>query len=206
MKMKALIGLFILLIWGNNIHVAESAQKYLQISNSSQTENEKIVIYEFFWYGCPHCFNIEPTIDKIESNLDEDTLLIRLPLALRDSWENHAKAFFALKKMDLVSELHEKIFEEIHINGNRLDTKSSLVDFIDTQGFDGSSFAKYFDSFGTELRVKKANSLANHYQIKSVPTIIVNGKYVTSGSFVTTYDELYNVVNLLVDKERADLN
>ena len=51
MKMKALIGLFILLIWGNNIHVAESAQKYLQISNSSQTENEKIVIYEFFWYG-----------------------------------------------------------------------------------------------------------------------------------------------------------
>ena len=82
MKMKALIGLFILLIWGNNIHVAESAQKYLQISNSSQTENEKIVIYEFFWYGCPHCFNIEPTIDKIESNLDEDTLLIRLPLSL----------------------------------------------------------------------------------------------------------------------------
>lgn len=205
-KIKTLIAACILLICSDTTFADNGSQKYVQISNFNQTEHQKIVIYEFFWYGCPHCFNIEPTINKIESNIREDTILIRLPLALKESWLTHAKAFYSLQQMGIDSDLHEKIYEEIHINDNRLDTKSSLVDFIDTHGFDGSTFSKYFDSFGTEIRVKKANRLARQYRITSVPTIIINGKYLTSGSFVSSYDELYGVVNLLVEKERTDLN
>ena len=186
--MKKSIFLFLVITFSNFIYAENSPQKYVQISNSKQAEHDKIVIYEFFWYGCPHCFNIEPTIEKIESNLDKDTIMIKLPLALRESWMNHAKAFYSMQQMDIDSNLHAKIFEEIHINGNRLDTKSSLVDFIDAQGFDGSIFSKNFESFGTEIRIKKANKLARKYQITSVPTIVVNGKYLTSGSFVSSYD------------------
>ena len=203
--MKKTIFLFLVITFSNFIYAENSPQKYVQISNSKQAEHDKIVIYEFFWYGCPHCFNIEPTIEKIESNLDKDTIMIKLPLALKESWMNHAKAFYSMQQMDIDSNLHSKIFEEIHINGNRLDTKSSLVDFIDAQGFDGSIFSKNFESFGTEIRIKKANKLARKYQITSVPTIVVNGKYLTSGSFVSSYDELYDVVNFLVEKERIDL-
>lgn len=203
--MKKSIFLFLAITFSNFIYAENSPQKYVQISNSKQAEHDKIVIYEFFWYGCPHCFNIEPTIEKIESNLDKDTIMIKLPLALKESWMNHAKAFYSMQQMDIDSNLHAKIFEEIHINGNRLDTKSSLVDFIDAQGFDGSIFSKNFESFGTEIRIKKANKLARKYQITSVPTIVVNGKYLTSGSFVSSYDELYDVVNFLVEKERIDL-
>ena len=108
---NTLTGILMLLIFSNATFAEERTQKYVQISNSRQADSEKIIIYEFFWYGCPHCYNIEPTIDKIESNLKEDTLLVRLPLALRDSWVNHAKAFFALEKMGKTSDLHEKIFE-----------------------------------------------------------------------------------------------
>ena len=205
MKKNILVTFIMLLFFANLTYAENDSQKYVQISNSPQTEHDKIVIYEFFWYGCPHCFNIEPTIEKIESNLNQDTVLIKLPLALRESWVNHAKAFFSMQQMNIDNNLHSKIFEEIHINGNRLDTKSSLVDFIDSQGFDGSSFSKNFDSFGTEIRIKKANKLARQYQITSVPTIIVNGKYLTSGSFVSDYDELYDVVNFLVEKERVNL-
>ena len=205
MKKNILVTVVMLLFFVNLTYAENDSQKYVQISNSPQTEHDKIVIYEFFWYGCPHCFNIEPTIEKIESNLNQDTVLIKLPLALRESWVNHAKAFFSMQQMNIDNNLHSKIFEEIHINGNRLDTKSSLVDFIDSQGFDGSSFSKNFDSFGTEIRIKKANKLARQYQITSVPTIIVNGKYLTSGSFVSDYDELYDVVNFLVEKERVNL-
>ena len=205
MRKNILVTVIMLLFFANPTYAENDSQKYVQISNSPQTEHDKIVIYEFFWYGCPHCFNIEPTIVKIESNLNQDTVLIKLPLALKESWVNHAKAFFSMQQMNIDNNLHSKIFEEIHINGNRLDTKSSLVDFIDSGGFDGSSFSKNFDSFGTEIRIKKANKLARQYQITSVPTIIVNGKYLTSGSFVSDYDELYDVVNFLVEKERVNL-
>ncbi len=184
--------------------VVIASPKYVQISDIKQTESDKIIVYEFFWYGCPHCFNIEPTMNAIESNLEKDTVLIKIPVALRDTWMNHAKAYYALKQMNIDDDLHEKLFNEIHINGIRLDTKDSLAQFVKNNGHDDSKFKKMFDSFGTEIRVKKAMRLAQSYQITSVPTIVVNGKYKTSGSFVSSYDELIEVIDLLIQKERVN--
>ena len=204
MRVLSLIPIVATLVFSGFTMAADSSQKYVQISNQKQTESDKIVIYEFFWYGCPHCYNIEPTINNIESNLDKDTVLIKVPVALRDSWELHAKAYYALQQMKLDDNLHEKVFAEIHVNSNRLDTKEKLGNFIREEGYDADKFLNILDSFGTEIRVKKASRLANQYQIKSVPTLIINGKYKTSGSHVSSYQELYDVVQLLVDKERLN--
>ena len=204
MRVLSLIPIVATLVFSGFTMAADSSQKYVQLSEQAQTESDKIVIYEFFWYGCPHCYNIEPTMDNIEANLDKDTILIKIPVALRDSWELHAKAYYALQQMKLDDNLHEKVFAEIHINSNRLDTKEKLAYFIKEEGYDADKFLNILDSFGTEIRVKKASRLANQYQIKSVPTLIINGKYETSGSYVSSYAELYDVVQLLVDKERLN--
>ena len=178
--------------------------KYVQISNQKQTEYDQIVIYEFFWYGCPHCFNLEPTMNQIEADLGKDTILIKVPVSLRDTWQNHAKAYFTLKQMNLDDDLHEKLFEEIHINSQRLDTKDSLSQFVSNNGYNAKKFEELFDSFGTEIRMNKASRLAREYQINSVPALVINGKYMTSGSYVSSYDELVDVVNLLIEKERQN--
>ena len=204
MRILSLIPIVATLVFSGFTMAADSSQKYTQISNQKQTESDKIVIYEFFWYGCPHCYSLEPTINDIESNLDKDTILIKVPVALRDSWELHAKAYYALQQMKLDDNLHEKVFAEIHVNSNRLDTKEKLANFIREEGYDADKFLKILDSFGTEIRIKKASRLANQYQIKSVPTLVINGKYKTSGSHVSSYQELYDVVQLLVDKERLN--
>ena len=203
--MKVLKALPLILLFFTNIGLSsDTTQKYIQISNQKQTESDKIVIYEFFWYGCPHCYNLEPTMDRIESNLEKDTILVKVPVALRDTWESHAKAYYALQQMKLDDNLHKKIFTEIHINSNRLDTKEKLTQFIEDEGYNSKRFSEIFDSFGTDLRVKKASRLANQYQITSVPTLIINGKYKTSGSLVSSYEELYDVVQLLINKERIN--
>ena len=204
--MKNLLILFFVAITSYSVvsFSAEGSQKYVQISNQKQTESDKIIIYEFFWYGCPHCYNIEPTINQIEDNLKKDTILIKVPVALRNTWEIHAKAYYTLQQMKLDDDLHEKIFSEIHVNANRLDTEEKLINFLNDEGHDAQKFSKILNSFGTEIRVKKASRLANQYQITSVPTLIINGKYRTSGSYVSSYEELYDVVQLLVDKERLN--
>ena len=204
MRVLSLIPIVITLVFSGFTMAADSSQKYVQISNQKQTESDKVVIYEFFWYGCPHCYSLEPTINNIEANLDKDTILIKVPVALRDSWELHAKAYYALQQMKLDDNLHEKVFAEIHVNSNRLDTKEKLANFIREEGYDADKFLNILDSFGTEIRIKKASRLANQYQIKSVPTLVINGKYKTSGSHVSSYQELYDVVQLLVDKERLN--
>lgn len=181
------------------------AQKYVQISTEKQQESKSIIIYEFFWYGCPHCYNLEPTMERIEADLDKDTKIVKLPVALRDSWIPHAKLYYALQQMGKIDEVHNLIFEEIHLEDNRLNTEQQMVDFLGKHGIDTNKFIEKYNSFGTEARIKKASNLAKKYQINSVPTIIVNGKYLTSGSYVSSYDELYSVVNLLIERERNDL-
>ena len=195
------LALFLILITSSNVF----AQKYVQISTEKQQESKDIIIYEFFWYGCPHCYNLEPTMDRIEADLEKDTKVVKLPVALRDSWIPHAKLYYALKQMDKIDQLHNLIFEEIHLEDNRLNTEQQMIDFLGKHGIDTDKFMEKYNSFGTEARIKKASNLAKKYQIDSVPTIIINGKFLTSGSYVSSYDELYSVVNLLVERERNDL-
>ena len=199
---SVMVKFIICLFFVSTVSLADP--KYVQISNQKQTEYDQIVIYEFFWYGCPHCFNLEPTMDQIEADLGKDTILIKVPVSLRDTWQNHAKAYFTLKQMNLDDDLHVKLFEEIHINSQRLDTRDSLSQFVSNHGYNSKKFEELFDSFGTEIRMNKASRLAREYQISSVPTLVINGKYMTSGSYVSSYDELIDVVNLLVEKERQN--
>ena len=152
----------------------------------------------------PHCYNLEPTMDRIEADLEKDTKVVKLPVALRDSWIPHAKLYYALKQMDKIDQIHNLIFEEIHLEDNRLTTEQQMIDFLGKHGVDTDKFIEKYNSFGTEARIKKASNLAKKYQIDSVPTIIINGKFLTSGSYVSSYDELYSVVNLLVERERND--
>ena len=195
----SLLVLFVILT-SNNVF----AQKYAQISTEKQTESDQIIIYEFFWYGCPHCFNLEPTMDRIEADLDKDAKVVKVPVALRDSWLPHAKLYYSLSQMDVIDNIHNLIFEEIHIENNRLDNEDVMAQFLGKNGIDTKEFREKYSSYGTEARIKKASNLARKYQINSVPTIVVNGKYLTSGSFVSSYDELYSVVNLLVERERNE--
>jgi thiol:disulfide interchange protein DsbA len=202
LKIKYLfLAIFLIIITSPNVF----AQKYVQISTEKQQESKSIIIYEFFWYGCPHCYNLEPTMERIEADLDKDTKIVKLPVALRDSWIPHAKLFYALQQMGKIDEVHNLIFEEIHLEDNRLNTEQQMIDFLGKHGIDTNKFMEKYNSFGTEARIKKASNLAKKYQINSVPTIIVNGKYLTSGSYVSSYDELYSVINLLIERERNDL-
>ena len=201
-KTKNLIVLSFLIFF---MHSFAYAQKYVQISTEKQQDSKDIIIYEFFWYGCPHCFNLEPTMDRIQADLDSDTKIMKIPVALRQSWMPHAKLYYALEQMDKIDEMHNLIFEEIHLENNRLITEEQIVSFLGQHGIDTTKFLEKFNSFGTEARIKKSSNLARKYQINSVPTIIVNGKYLTSGSYVSSYEELYSVINLLVERERNDL-
>ena len=202
LKIKNFIILSFLIL---AMHSYAYAQKYVQISTEKQQESKDIIVYEFFWYGCPHCFNLEPTMDRIEADLENDTKVMKIPVALRESWVAHAKLYYALEQMEKTDDMHNLIFEEIHIENNRLATEEQIVTFLEKHGIDTVEFLEKFNSFGTEARIKKSSNLARKYQINSVPTIIVNGRYLTSGSYVSSYDELYSVVNLLIERERNDL-
>ncbi len=184
-----------------------AGKDYLVLSPAKRTSSapEQVELTEVFMYQCPHCFSFEPFIESVLQNQPQEMNFVRLPAIFNNVAKLHAQAFYASQAMGNWDALHVPLFKEIHTNRNLMPTEDKLLDFIESQGIDRDLFRTALKSFEVDSKVRDAQDLNAAYQIGSVPTLVINGKYVTSGSMVGNTDKLRSVVNYLVAKEAAAL-
>ena len=169
--------------------------------SSPRKPGEKIEVREFFWYGCPHCYTLEPHIKNWKK--PKDIELITTPAVLGKNWVAHAYAYYALKDLGRLEELHEVLFDALHAERKRLYTAEQLAEFFEEHGVDKDKFKQAFESFSVNTQVKRAERLGKAYSIKSVPTFVIGGKYMTSPSMVDSYTTFFKVVDYLVERARG---
>jgi len=165
------------------------------------SSDDQIEVLEFFWYGCPHCYSFEPFISAWKKTKPANVKFTRVPAIFRPDWEVQARAYYALSNMKVVEELHGKIFDAMHKDKKRLNKLNLIADFVAKNGVDKEQFLKEYNSFAVDGMVRKAKKKQKAYAIQGVPAVIVNGKYMTSGSTAGSYDNLINIINHLVAKE-----
>ena len=171
----------------------------------SVEEADKVEVLEFFWYGCPHCFSLEPYLEKwAEEGAPESARLIQVPAALNPNWRIHARAFYVAKTLGVLDSVHGPLMEAIHVEGKALNDKEALAEFFSEQGVSEAEFEKAFASFAVETGMRRAAFLAERAGISAVPSIIVAGKYETSVSMAGSPEELLEVINYLVEREAGD--
>jgi len=164
----------------------------------------KIEVVEVFWYGCSHCFRFEPLIENWEAGIPADVNFVRFPGMWNDLMKIHAQAYFAAEALDKVKELHGPMFEAINVQGNRLQNEQQLSAFFTQHGVTAEEFSAAFNSFAVRTKVNQAEAKMREYQVRSTPNMIVNGKYlITTGESVPTQQEMLEVVDFLVNKERS---
>jgi thiol:disulfide interchange protein DsbA len=161
----------------------------------------KIEVIEFFWYGCPHCYQMEPQLETWLESKPENVSFVRVPAPLNNKWTVHAQFFYAAEILGLTEKLHKPLFEEMHVKKRRLYDKDSLIEFAVEQGVDKQKFIDALDSFGVYVKVQNAKKLGQRYQLDGVPAIGINGKYKTSGSLAGSYDKMFEIVSQLVAEE-----
>lgn len=165
---------------------------------------DKVEVLEFFWYGCPHCYRLEPSIEAwVENGKPDNVEYVRAAAALNAGWAMHARAFYIAETLGVTDKTHEALFDAIHRGGERLDTREALADFFAEHGVTEDQFDKAFDSFQVRSALKKSGYLAQRAGIRSVPTFIVAGKYETSASMAGGVDEMFDVIGYLVELESA---
>jgi len=163
----------------------------------------KIEVIEAFWYGCAHCFRFEPLLANWESNLPDDVVFERFPAQWNDLMKIHAQIYYTAEALGVLETVHDPVFNAINVEGNRLQNERQIGDLFARFGVDEERFKAAFNSFSVRTKVNQGDKRMQDYQIRSTPNMIVNGKYlITTGQTVTTQEELLNVVNFLVDKER----
>ena len=161
----------------------------------------KVVVTEIFWYGCPHCFRFEPFVEKWAESIPDGVVFEQVPSAINAPWTVHARAYYAFKIMGVQEQLHKKLFNAIHVQRQRLNSLDSIAGFVAEQGLDEKEFRKQYASFPVETLIRKGKQKELHYGLEGVPTIIVNGKYRTSGVMAGNFSRLLQIIDFLVANE-----
>ena len=162
----------------------------------------KIEVVEFFSYGCPHCYTLEPTLEAWVKTLPADVVFRRVPVGFNALYENYQKIYYALEAMDAVDKMHAKVFNAIHQQRQRLDKEADIAAFMQANGVDGAKFMEQYKSFSVQTKVRQAKQLSEAYKIEGVPTLGVQGRYVTSGSQAGSNERALAVTDSLVKSLR----
>lgn len=184
---------------------AEAASEpYVAINPPQATaDSGKIEVLEFFQYGCPHCRAMAPLVAKWQPNLGDDVMLIRIPVAFNPSMSSWQYLYYTLEAMNRL-DLHPKVFATVQTERNPLATRDAVVEWAVKQGLDKVQFESVYDSFGVRTKVNRANQLIKTYNIESVPTIIVNGSYITSPALANGYSQSLDVASSLIERVRNE--
>ena len=166
-------------------------------------DNSLIEVTEFFWYGCPHCFDFEPVLAPWAARLPADVSFRRVPAVFpNDRWTPGARLYYTLEAMNLVDALHAEVFKAIHVERKRIDEEKHLLDWVAGKGVDPAKFRAAWSSFGVSSRVRQARELTLASGLTGVPAMVVHGRYqaITPGN----YGELITLVDQLVARVRAE--
>ena len=178
---------------------------YKVISPAVKTsDSRKVVVTEVFWYGCPHCFRLEPYIEHWAKTIPDGVIFEQVPSVLNASWSPHARAFYAFELMGVQKQLHQTLFDAMHVKRKRLNSIDQLADFVAEQGLDEQLFRDSYTSFPVDVQTRKNSQNEKRYGHNGVPAIVVNGKYLASGSMAGSNDRLIKIIDYLVAIELAN--
>lgn len=169
----------------------------------------KIEVIEFFWYGCPHCFALDPAIGSWLKNKPPYIEFVRVPVTWSEVHRAHARLFYTLKGLGKGDELHGKVFAEIHVNhqplyapGDPLQTQREQLQFAKDNGVSEADFTKAYTDFGVQTALARADDLVRRYRIDAVPTFVIAGKYETDLAMAGGEANLFQLINDLAASEK----
>jgi protein dithiol oxidoreductase (disulfide-forming) len=165
---------------------------------------DKVEVIEAFWYGCGHCFQIDPAVESWRGKGRAPYVeFVRVPAMWNENTRMHARVFYTAELLGKLDTLHPLIFREIHVNNNPLNSVDRIAAFFEQQGVSRDEFKKAFSSFAVESKLQRADFLNRRYRVQSVPTVIVNGKYTTDVGQAGGEPQLFTLINELAAHEHG---
>lgn len=165
---------------------------------------DKIEVAELFWYGCGHCFALEPYVDNWKKKMPENAQFVKIPAIFSSRWEFHGKAFYTMEALGVLEEANEAFFHRIHVQRKGINTLSDLSVFLADYGKTSEEVSNAFNSFAVDTKLRNAKLITAKSTAQGVPAILVDGKYHTSVKLAGSQDKLFTVVNQLVEKAAAE--
>ncbi len=164
----------------------------------------KLEVLEFFSYGCPHCGDFNPVVEPWAKHLGADLSFRRVPVTFgRAPWAALARLYFALELSGDLARLDQAVFTAVTKDKRNLFTDAAILAWLGGQGADTAAFGPLLGSFAVATQLAQAEALARDFQIDSVPTLVVDGRYAVVGREAKGFADLLAIADGLIVKARA---
>lgn len=165
--------------------------------------SDEVVVTEFFWYGCGHCYTFEPMLTAWGKQLPDGAVVKPSPAVWNEPMRMHAKAFYIAEVLGVKAVMHPVIFDAMHVQRKRLVSRLELRDLFEDNGIDPAKFDKAFDSFGVDSQVRQADARARSAKVSGTPTLMVAGKYLIETRGAGGQTNMLEIAQHLVERELA---
>ena len=205
--MKKLLAAMMLLASTSLMADPMAGVEYNTTAQNIPTENaKKVEVIELFWYGCGHCYQLEPQLHTWANKLPEDVVFKRVPGLPRPDWAPMAKAYYAMEALGVLDRLHNKLFDAIHKQKTLNPTdETAAINWVSKEaGLDKKKVQEAFNSFSNNSKLNRAAQIFRASGATGVPSLIIDGKYVTSSSMAGGNVQVLKAADYLIAKARAE--
>lgn len=169
----------------------------------------KVEVIEFFYYGCPHCYSLQPALKAWLKTAPKDIEFRRMPTIFRESWVPLTRTFYALEAIGALEKFHDDVFNTVHQQNANLGDRKLLLDWASKRGIDGNKLAAAYDSFAVQTKTQRSLQLTRAYNITGTPSVVIGGRYLTGPSMTlkadnsVDYQRFGQVLNELIAMARS---
>ena len=180
----------------------QEGRDYKRVETPVPVAEGKLEVVEFFGYWCPHCHAFEPALDAWAKKLPATVTFRRIPVAFSPGQEPLQRLYYAIEAMGQVDALHRKVFAALHVDRKRLNTESEILDWAKTAGVDATKLGDTMKGFAVATKLRQSKQLADGYRIEGVPTLGIQGRFMTSPSIAGTPERALAVADALIAQSR----
>ncbi len=185
---------------------AQQVGAYIEISPPIPTDSKsKVEVIEFFWYECPHCYALEPSLEAWVAKLPKDVVFKRVPAMFNERWAISARVYYTLEAIGELNRLHKPLFDAIHKGGLHVTNPEQLNDWLSRQQVDVNKFNATFKSFTVDSKLKHAADLTQASKIDGVPALMVDGRYLIGAATTSSEERMLAVADSLIEQSRQQL-
>jgi len=162
-----------------------------------------IEVIDFFWYGCPYCNSLQPALERWISRKPADVVVRRIPAVLRDSWAPHSRAYYTLEALGEVERLHQRAYFSYHVEELAMSKPEAMMAWAVRNGIDANRWNTAYNSAAVQRKVEEAIEQSRAYAVTGTPSLVVDGRYLTSGNMSDTLDGMIQILEGLIYRVRA---
>jgi len=165
---------------------------------------ERIEVIDFFWYGCPYCNELQPALEDWIRRKPDDVAVRRVPAILKDNWAPHARIYYTLELLGEVERLHLKVYHSYHVEELSMSKPDVMEQWAVKNGIERRRWVDAYFSPEVDARIARAFQAAKRYNVQGTPSVVVDGRYLTSSSMTPTVRGMVPVLEDLVRLARQN--